>query len=152
MDTKQIRALLQEFDASSLSRLKITQEDFSIELEKNMGVVSAPTVVAAPVVSTPVMAMAASTDSTTSVAAPLTSGDAILSPMVGTFYAAPSPDSAPFIKPGDRIKKGQTIAILEAMKIMNELEAEFDCKVIDVLVTDGQAVEYDMPLFAVEKL
>ena len=69
-----------------------------------------------------------------------------------TYYAAPSPDSAPFVKVGDRIKKGQVIAILEAMKIMNELEAEFDCKIVSVLVSDGQAVEYDMPLFAVEKL
>lgn len=76
----------------------------------------------------------------------------IVSPMVGTYYSAPSPDSAPFVKVGDRVKKGQVIAILEAMKIMNELEAEFDCKIVSVLVSDGQAVEYDMPLFAVEKL
>ena len=72
--------------------------------------------------------------------------------MVGTFYMAPSPDSAPFVKVGDTVKKGQVIAILEAMKIMNELEAEFDCKILDILVSDGQAVEYDMPLFTVEKL
>jgi acetyl-CoA carboxylase biotin carboxyl carrier protein len=72
--------------------------------------------------------------------------------MVGTFYSAPSPDSAPFVKVGDRVKKGQVIAVLEAMKIMNELEAEFDCEILSVLVSDAQAVEYDMPLFAVKKL
>jgi acetyl-CoA carboxylase biotin carboxyl carrier protein len=72
--------------------------------------------------------------------------------MVGTYYASPSPDSPAFVKVGDTVKKGQPLAILEAMKIMNELEAEFDCKIIDILVTDGQAVEFDMPLFAVEKL
>jgi acetyl-CoA carboxylase biotin carboxyl carrier protein len=80
------------------------------------------------------------------------SGDTINSPMVGTYYAAPSPDSSPFVKVGDTVKKGQAIAVLEAMKIMNELEAEFDCKILDILVIDGQAVEYDMPLFVVEKL
>ena len=72
--------------------------------------------------------------------------------MVGTFYAAPSPDSPDFVKVGDVVKKGQVLGILEAMKIMNELEADFDCKIVDILVTNGQAVEYDMPLFAVEKL
>ncbi|MDD2838292.1 MAG: acetyl-CoA carboxylase biotin carboxyl carrier protein [Sulfuricurvum sp.] len=150
MDMKQIKALLQEFDASTLSKLKITQDAFSIELEKNIGVVAAP-VMAAPaaaVAAAPVAATAAES----APAAPVHAGDMILSPMVGTFYAAPSPDSAPFVKVGDRVKKGQVIAVLEAMKIMNELEAEFDCKIVSVLVSDAQAVEYDMPLFAVEKL
>ena len=72
--------------------------------------------------------------------------------MVGTYYASPSPDSPAFVKKGDTVKKGQVLAILEAMKIMNELEAEFDCKILDVIVSDGQAVEYDMPLFVVEKI
>jgi acetyl-CoA carboxylase biotin carboxyl carrier protein len=96
--------------------------------------------------------VAAATAMETAVSAPVHTGDMIVSPMVGTFYASPSPDSAPFVKVGDRVKKGQVIAVLEAMKIMNELEAEFDCKIVSVLVSDAQAVEYDMPLFAVEKL
>ena len=72
--------------------------------------------------------------------------------MVGTFYRSPSPDSPPFVNVGDTVRKGQTLCILEAMKIMNELEAEFDCKILDILVEDGQPVEYDMPLFLVEKV
>lgn len=144
MDMKQIKSLLSDFDASSLSKLKITQEAFSIELEKNTGVVMAPMSAAPVAVSTAPV--------TVPTEAPVLTGDAILSPMVGTFYSAPSPDSAPFIKAGDHVKKGQVIAVLEAMKIMNELEAEFDCKILSVLVSDSQAVEYDMPLFAVEKL
>ncbi|MGE4472668.1 acetyl-CoA carboxylase biotin carboxyl carrier protein [uncultured Sulfuricurvum sp.] len=150
MDMKQIKALLQEFDASTLSKLKITQDAFSIELEKNIGVVAAP-VMAAPAAAVAAAPVAATT-AESAPAAPVHAGDMILSPMVGTFYAAPSPDSAPFVKVGDRVKKGQVIAVLEAMKIMNELEAEFDCKIVSVLVSDAQAVEYDMPLFAVEKL
>lgn len=147
MDMKQIKSLLSDFDASGLSKLKITQEAFSIELEKNTDSVVAPMVVqsAAPV------AVSAAPVSVSN-EAPALIGDAILSPMVGTFYSAPSPDSAPFVKVGDRVKKGQVVAVLEAMKIMNELEAEFDCKIVSVLVSDSQAVEYDMPLFAVEKL
>jgi acetyl-CoA carboxylase biotin carboxyl carrier protein len=149
MDMKQIKTLVQEFDASNLSKLKITLDAFSIELEKNVGVVSAPAMMATPVVAAaPAVAVAAPVSAP---AAPV-STDAILSPMVGTFYAAPSPDSAPFVKVGDRVKKGQVVAVLEAMKIMNELEAEFDCEILEVLKSDGQAVEYDMPLYAVKKL
>jgi acetyl-CoA carboxylase biotin carboxyl carrier protein len=150
MDMKQIKTLVQEFDASTLSKLKITLDAFSIELEKNVGTIAAPVMMAAApmaVASAPVAVAAEASLSSTPV-----SGDAILSPMVGTFYSAPSPDSAPFAKVGDRIKKGQVVAILEAMKIMNELEAEFDCEILEVLKSDGQAVEYDMPLYIVKKL
>jgi acetyl-CoA carboxylase biotin carboxyl carrier protein len=150
MDMRQIKALMQEFDESGLSRLKISKEGFEMELEKAVGTVAVP---AAPVaVPAAAPAPAAAAEAPAPAAAPAVEGDGILSPMVGTFYTAPSPDSAPFVKVGDTVKKGQVIAILEAMKIMNELEAEFDCKILDVLVSDGQAVEYDMPLFVVEKL
>ncbi len=148
MDMKQIKTLMQEFDASTLSKLKITLDAFSIELEKNVGTVAAPVMMAAAPMSVAGVAVA-------SEVSPLNTpivGDAILSPMVGTFYSAPSPDSAPFVKVGDRVKKGQVVAILEAMKIMNELEAEFDCEILEVLKSDGQAVEYDMPLYIVKKL
>lgn len=150
MDMKQIKTLLQEFDASTLSKLKITQDAFSIEFEKNVGAVAAPVMMAAPAAAVQIAAPAAASEATS--AAPVISGDMIVSPMVGTYYAAPSPDSAPFVKVGDHVKKGQVIAVLEAMKIMNELEAEFDCKILSILVSDAQSVEYDMPLFAVEKL
>jgi len=151
MDMKQIKALLQEFDASTLSKLKITQDAFSIELEKNIGVVSAPVMAAPVAVAAAPVAQPAAVE-TAAPAVAVQTGDMIVSPMVGTFYSAPSPDSAPFVKVGDRIKKGQVIAVLEAMKIMNELEAEFDCEILNVLVSDAQAVEYDMPLFSVKKL
>ena len=148
MDINNIKALVQEFDTSTLSKLKITSDTFSIELEKNIGTVAAPVMMATPiaVTSAPVVLEAPVA------VAPVVVGDSILSPMVGTFYSAPSPDSASFVKVGDRVKKGQVVAILEAMKIMNELEAEFDCEILEILKSDGQAVEYDMPLYTVKKL
>ncbi len=79
-------------------------------------------------------------------------GETINSPMVGTYYASPSPEAGAFVKAGDMVKTGQTLCILEAMKIMNEVEAEYDFKVIEVLVKDGSPVEYDMPLFLIEKI
>jgi len=151
MDMRQIKILMQEFDESGLSRLKISKEGFEMELEKNSGTVVTAAPAAAPAAAAAAPAAATAAESASENALPANAVE-ILSPMVGTFYAAPSPDSPPFVKVGDTVKKGQVIAILEAMKIMNELEAEFDCKVLDVLVSDGQAVEYDMPLFVVEKL
>ena len=74
----------------------------------------------------------------------------IKSPMVGTFYASPSPDKAPFVKVGDNIKKGQIVCIVEAMKLMNEIESEFDGEVIEVCIKDGDVVDYGKPLFKIK--
>ena len=154
MDTKQIKSLMKDFDESSLSRNKIEKEGFSLELEKATiaTAAAAPQVVAAPAAQPQAAAPAPAPAATEEKSALPDNCEYILSPMVGTFYEAPSPDSPPFVKVGDIVKKGQTLAILEAMKIMNELEADFDCKIVDILVKNGQAVEYDMPLFAVERV
>merc|ERR1711879_840680 len=116
-----------------------------------MGVVTTSTPVAAPAAPIAAPAPVAAPAPTEAVAA-TTLGDTINAPMVGTFYASPSPEAGPFIKEGDTVKKGQTLCILEAMKIMNEVEAEFDCKIVKILVEDAAPVEYDMPMFEVEKL
>ena len=73
----------------------------------------------------------------------------ILSPMPGTFYAAPSPDADAFIKKGAQVKKGDTLCIIEAMKIMNELEAEHSCVISEILIKNGEPVEYNQPLFKI---
>ncbi len=150
MDTKQIKNLMKEFGDSPLSRLKKKKEGFKIEMEKGVGEVVAVT---PKQVTTTSAVSTASERSTEGAQTPKNENiEYILSPMVGTFYEAPSPDSPPFVKVGDVVKKGQTLAILEAMKIMNELEAEFDCKIVEILVSNAQPVEYDMPLFAVERV
>lgn len=76
-------------------------------------------------------------------------GMIVKSPLVGTFYAAPAEDADPFVSVGDQIKKGQTLAIVEAMKLMNEIESDFDGKVAEIYVENGQAVEYGQPLFRI---
>lgn len=76
-------------------------------------------------------------------------GMIVKSPLVGTFYAAPAEDSDPFVSVGDQVKKGQTLAIVEAMKLMNEIESDFDGKVAEIYVENGQAVEYGQPLFRI---
>ncbi len=152
MEFENIKELIKIFDKSSVTKIKIAKDDFSIDLEKAttevVAVAAAPKVVqqAQTVVATDIEAPAQA-------AAPRAElkGEIVTSPMVGTFYKAPSPDSAPYVKVGEYVKKGQPLAIIEAMKIMNEIEAEFDCKILEICVEDGQPVEYDMPLFRVER-
>ena len=76
-------------------------------------------------------------------------GQTVTSPLVGTFYAAPAEDSAPYVKGGDRVEKGQVLAIVEAMKLMNEIESEFSGEVVKILAENGMAVEYGQPLFVI---
>ena len=156
MKLDEIKELMRLFGKSKLNRIQIKQKDFEIEMEKGGTVVveTAPAAKAAPAVSTaaPAAAPASAPAAEEKQSEPVAKGELITSPMVGTFYAAPSPDSPPFVKVGDTVRKGQTLCILEAMKIMNELEAEYDCKILEILVEDGEPVEYDKPLFRVEKL
>ena len=154
MDKNEIRELMRFFDKSEITKLKIKEGDFTIELQKGFesGYTSAP-VISAPVAQHAAPAVQApGVASSTEIAVAPQAGTSIKSPMVGTFYKASSPGSEPFAKIGSVIKKGQPIAIIEAMKIMNEIEAEFDCRILEILAEDGQPVEFDMPLYAVEKL
>ena len=152
MNLDEIKELIRVFGRSKLGKLKVKDGEFEIAMKREGGEV---VVANTPVVSAPAVSIA---ETTTNVNENVEteikdiSGDVITSPMVGTFYAAPSPDSPAFVSVGDTVRKGQTLCILEAMKIMNELEADYDCKILEILVQDGEPVEYDMPLFRVEKL
>ncbi|MBU3014293.1 acetyl-CoA carboxylase biotin carboxyl carrier protein [Poseidonibacter lekithochrous] len=153
MDFKEIKELIRVFDKSELNKLKVKDGEFEISMQTGFEggtVVTSST----PVVAAPVAVTASETTTATAVttAPAATSGITIDSPMVGTYYSSPSPEAPTFIKVGDTVKKGQTLCILEAMKIMNEVEAEFDCKIIEMLVKDGDPVEFDMPIFTVEKI
>ena len=140
MTNREIKDLMRFFNGSDISKLKIKNGEFSIELQKGFkdGVVA----------TTPVAVVTTEPG----VIETKEIGESIKSPMVGTFYSAPAPGAGTFVKVGTVVKKGQTVGIIEAMKIMNEIEAEFDCKILEILLEDGQPVEFDMPLFAVEKV
>ncbi len=154
MQFKDIKELIRVFDKSDLNKLKIKDGDFEISMQTGFeGTVV--TTAAAPVAAAPapVAAPAATSPVASETAAPAAiAGETINAPMVGTYYASPSPESPAFVNKGDTVKKGQTLCILEAMKIMNEVEAEYDCKIVDILVENGSPVEFDMAMFVVEKL
>lgn len=154
MDFKEIKELIRVFDKSELNRLKVKQGDFEISMQsgfENTQVQShSPVVAPTPQVAINVEKKEELPNEFVSIANK--TGETINSPMVGTFYSSPSPESPEFVKVGDKVKKGQTLCILEAMKIMNEVEAEFDCIIKEILIQNGSPVEYDMPIFVIEKL
>ena len=152
MTFKEIKELIEIFDESNLTKLSLKNEDVKIELDKN---ITAPVQTQTQVPAPQIASQTTTAIETASAPAPQAdNGDFeyITSPMVGTFYQAPSPDSPPYVKVGDKVKAGQTVCIVEAMKIMNEIQAEFDCEIVEILVKDGQAVEFDTQLFKVKRV
>jgi acetyl-CoA carboxylase biotin carboxyl carrier protein len=152
MDLREIKKLLEAFDKSTANILEYENEEFRIYLDKTGSAVQNSlqnTAVQAPQPETVTLPVSQKVEAKVECEV---EGEIISSPMVGTFYQAPSPDSPPYVKVGDKVKKGQTLCIIEAMKIMNELEAEFDCEIVEILVEDGQPVEFDTPLFRVKRV
>lgn len=154
MKLSEIKEIIQLFNNSELASLRLEHENFLLKLDKEGKKIKtqevpqqniAPQAVAQKDIES-TLAQPTSTKQTTG------SADFITSPMVGTFYRSPSPGAAPYVSVGDTIKKGQTIGIVEAMKIMNEIEAEFDCKIVEIEVNDAQPVEYGTKLVMVERI
>lgn len=139
MTNQELNDLLARFEGSSLSKLKLSTQEFTIEMER---AVSAP---AAPVIPAAAAAPAAPVSAEPE-------GDAITAPMVGTFYTAPTPDQPPFVQVGDRVKKGDPLCLLEAMKMMSEVPAPADCIIEGVLVKDGELVGFDAPMFRIREV
>jgi len=148
-DIETIEKLADIVNAKELSELTITDGDKTITL-KGKKVIPAPPV---PFMAPPMQTAAPVTGDlapTEAAKADEISGNIVKSPIVGTFYAAPSPDKPPFVKIGDEVKKGDVIMIIESMKLMNEIQSEYDGIVDKILVSDGQAVEYDQPVMVIK--
>ena len=151
MELSDIFALLERFESSSIQRMELRMEDFRLELDKNAAVTVAP-VAAAPVAAAPVAAPSAAPAPAAAPKAEAPAGPTINAPLVGTFYSAPSPDAAPFVSVGAAAMKGQTVCILEAMKMMSEVPSPADGVVEEILVRDGELVGYDQPLFRLREV
>lgn len=148
MNLDKIEKLVKIIEESSLQEFSIQEGDIKIKMSKRAG--ESVAVPFAPGMGMPV----AGTAAPEAAAIEETSEEVeeetyITSPIVGTFYSAPSPEAKAFVKVGDRVKAGETVCILEAMKLMNEIESDFDGKVAEIYVENGQAVEYGQPLFRI---
>lgn len=133
MTNQEIYELMAHFDQSGLTTLKVTRKDFSLELGKNAAVVAPAAPAPAAVAAAPV-------------AEPVEEGTCITAPLVGTFYAAPAPGADPYVKPGQKVRQGDVLCLVEAMKTMNEIKAPCDCVVEAVLAQDGELVSFGQNL------
>ena len=151
MDLRKLKTLIDLVSESNVSELEITEADGKVRIVKaGAAPVVMHTVAAAPAVAAPAAAAAPATAAPAVAEAPVETGHVVKSPMVGTFYRASAPGAKPFKEVGDTVKEGETICIVEAMKILNEIEADKSGTVTQILAQNGQAVEYGQPLFVIE--
>ena len=151
MDLRKLKTLIDLVSESNISELEITEADGKVRIVKadpNL-VAAGPVAYAAPVLA-PAAAPAAAAAAAPAEAPAAPAGHTVKSPMVGTFYGAASPGAKPFVEVGSTIKEGEPICIIEAMKIMNEIEADKSGTVTKILCANGQPVEFGQPLFIIE--
>ncbi len=144
MDIRKVKKLIELLEESNIAEIEIHEGEESVRISRASTL--APTMLAGPVAAAPVAAAPAVAEST---AAKEPEGHIIRSPMVGTFYRAPSPGAKQFVTEGQSVSAGETLCIIEAMKILNQIESDKSGKVLEVLVENGQPVEYNEPLFVI---
>ncbi|KAI3594896.1 Biotin carboxyl carrier protein of acetyl-CoA carboxylase [Cupriavidus sp. U2] len=155
MDLRKLKTLIDLVAESGISELEVTEGDGKVRIVKQPPQVLAPVAMpqfqALPPAAgaTAPVAGAAAPAAAAEAAPQLPAGHVVTSPMVGTFYRAPSPGAAPFVNVGDTVKEGQTVCIIEAMKLLNEIECDKAGVIKEILVENGQAVEYGQPLFVI---
>lgn len=148
MDIRKIKKLIELLENSSLTEMEIHEGEESVKLSRhNHNIASAPAPIAAPVALAPVAVAESPTENPPAAASH--DGNLQRSPMVGTFYTASSPEAEPFAKVGQKVKVGDTLCIVEAMKMFNQIESEFSGTVTKVLVENGQPIEFDEPLYVI---
>jgi len=148
VDIRKIKKLIELLESSSLTELEIHEGEESVKLSRNTHSVAPaamPMSVSAPIVAPPVSVSTEATEVSTAVE----DGNIQRSPMVGTFYTASSPEAEPFVKVGQKVEVGDTLCIVEAMKMFNQIESEFAGTVTKILVENGQPIEFDEPLYVI---
>lgn len=156
MDIRKIKKLIELVEESGITELEVSEEEGTVRISRAAPAVAPAAVqyVAAPQAAPAPAATPAPAAQTAPAAAPAptaeVAGHAILSPMVGTFYRSPSPEAAPFVEVGKTVKVGDTLCIVEAMKMMNRIESDKAGVIKAILVNDGEAVEFDQKLFIIE--
>lgn len=149
MDLKEIRKIVELMDQHELSYFHLKEEGVDLKMKKGADLVQVAQA-AMPAAPAPAAAPAAAPASSDAAPAEAPAGNAITAPMVGTFYAASSPDAAAFVAVGDTISEGQTICIIEAMKVMNEIKAETSGTISAIVAKDGEPVQFGDTLFQIQ--
>ncbi len=154
MDLRKIKKLIDLLEESNLAELEIKEGEEIVRLSRlPKGMVGTLPVAAAPVapvrVDAPAVAAPAAAEAPAAAGKSIPDGHVVKAPMVGTFYASANPEAAPFVKVGQSVKAGDTLGIIEAMKMFNQIEADVSGTVVAVLVNNGQPVEFDEPMFVI---
>jgi len=153
MDLRKIKTLIDLLEQSGISELEVKEGEESVRIARHPTGMNAPMMAYAPppaaLPHAPAAAPAAAAPAATP-AKPVSKGHPVKSPMVGTFYRAPSPGAKPFVEVGQTVKQGQTLCIIEAMKMLNQIESDVSGTVTEILSENGQPVQFDQPLFMVE--
>jgi acetyl-CoA carboxylase biotin carboxyl carrier protein len=152
MNQKELKELIEFLKEQDIAEFELERGDVKVRIKRGTPVAIAPIQlpIAAPTVPTAAAAPPAAAPAAASTSKPADEGlHQVKSPIVGTFYESPSPGSPPFVKPGDTVEAGQVLCIIEAMKLMNEIEADASGEVVKRLVNNGQPVEYGQPLFSI---
>jgi acetyl-CoA carboxylase biotin carboxyl carrier protein len=150
MDIRKVKKLIELLEESDIAEIEIHEGEESVRISRTSQV-AIPAPVAAPIAAAvPAAAPAAAPAESSAEAAPAEiSGHQVVSPMVGTFYRAPSPDAKPFVEEGDQVSVGDTLCIVEAMKILNQIESDKAGTVKKILVENGEPVEFNQPMFII---
>jgi len=154
MDIRKVKKLIELLEESGIDELEIKEGEESVRISRHSKTAAQPIYAAAPTYAAPAaapapVAAAAASAAEAAPAAAKLNGNVVRSPMVGTFYRSPSPTAAAFVEVGQSVKKGDILCIVEAMKMMNHIEAETSGTIGEILVESGQPVEYDQPLFTI---
>ncbi len=149
MDIRKVKKLIELLEESDINEIEIQEGEESLRISRASSVITAPVVQAAPVAAPVAAAPVATAPVAEAPAAPAIDGHAVTSPMVGTFYRSPSPGASAFIEVGQTVNAGDVICIVEAMKMMNQIEADKSGTVTAILVDDGEAVEFDQVLVTI---
>tara|TARA_R110001583_G_scaffold69_1_gene826 strand:+ start:15403 stop:15852 length:450 start_codon:yes stop_codon:yes gene_type:complete len=149
MDIRKIKKLIELVEESGINELEISEGEESVRICRGVTVVAAPVAAPAAPAAAPIAAPAAAPVSTEA-SAPVQTGHVVRSPMVGTFYASTSPDAPSFTEIGKHVNAGDTLCIIEAMKMMNQIEADKSGVIKEILAHNEDAIEFDQPLFIIE--
>jgi acetyl-CoA carboxylase biotin carboxyl carrier protein len=155
LDLQEIKRLIELIERSPITEFELVEKDLRIRISKNGSAVAAVHEVAMPVAPLPVAPAASPAPAPTAepvapAAEPQKQLHEVKSPMVGTFYRSPSPDADPYVRVGDPVEPGKVLCIVEAMKLMNELECEVRGRIVEILVENAQPVEFGQPLFRID--
>jgi acetyl-CoA carboxylase biotin carboxyl carrier protein len=153
MDIRKVKKLIELLEESGISEIEISEGEESVRISRYPKAGAVPVVTSAPAAAAPAPAAPAAPAAAapTAAAAAPSRGQQVTAPMVGTFYSGPAPGAKPFVEIGTEVKPGDTLCVIEAMKMMNQIESEYGGRIVSILVENGSPVEFGQPLFVIEE-